>query len=442
MPELAFVPHSHTLVYNTYGAAGESLLELVTPEGVPIRSIALPPETGRNPGLQVNPRFLTVETDQDEVIVLDLDSGKEIHRIALAPSRVPFFDPQGDVGYRNISTFLAPTADVLLVSQRYQGVYGDGLARLFDLNQPGQEAFRLETAMPFSNRGDLSPDGAKFALGGLWNGDVRIWSTQNGGQSLLLKGHTDVVNQAIFSPDGAKLATVSADGAARLWEAESGKPLRTLDGHQGWVLCGTFAPDGTGLLTYGSDHTLRLWSVATGEETRRFESPVPGVIITGIWFTAPHTVLIDVSDRYCSGCRSRSFLLDTNSGAVTEQPWQWLAVYPAPDGTWLLRHGAYPDYRLGIGVWADGQFQAEKELSLTSSNNAWKIGLAPGGQWVYTFNVNGINVFDRSSGEQVDLAANYLCFDCVNEGELEVDPNGLFLVTNEHGNAIIWGVPE
>jgi len=64
------------------------------------------------------------------------------------------------------------------------------------------------------------------------------------------------------------------------------------------------------------------------------------------------------------------------------------------------------------------------------------------GKWIYTFNHNGINVFDRNSGEQADLAANYLCSGCSQRGDMEVDPNGLFLVENTPGSVILWGVPE
>lgn len=90
----------------------------------------------------------------------------------------------------------------------------------------------------------------------------------------------------------------------------------------------------------------------------------------------------------------------------------------------------------------DGQFQPEKEIALTSLNNSYKIGLSPDGQWLYTFNMNGINVFDRNSGEQVGLAANYLCGGCTQHGKIEVHPTGLFLVENAPGSLILWGVPE
>src|SRR5258705_829169 len=44
-------------------------------------------------------------------------------------------------------------------------------------------------------------------------------------ERLVLKGHTDPVWSAAFSPDGKRIVTASLDNTARLWDAESGKPI-------------------------------------------------------------------------------------------------------------------------------------------------------------------------------------------------------------------------
>ncbi|WP_238430829.1 WD40 repeat domain-containing serine/threonine protein kinase [Frankia nepalensis] len=77
-----------------------------------------------------------------------------------------------------------------------------------------------------------------------------------------LAGHTGDVLSVAFAPDGATLATTSADGAVRLWSVGDagavafGAPLR---GHEGRVLAAAFSPDGRVLATGGGDHTARLW---------------------------------------------------------------------------------------------------------------------------------------------------------------------------------------
>ena len=127
-----------------------------------------------------------------------------------------------------------------------------------------------------------------------------------------LKGHTQPVYSAAFSPDGKRVVTGSFDGTARIWDTGTGKVLRTLDigmlvyfvafspdGKQILVACGesnldlkfttfildaesggllkmfeghtdavnsaAFSPDGKRIVTASRDKTARIWNV----ETRR-----------------------------------------------------------------------------------------------------------------------------------------------------------------------------
>ena len=47
-----------------------------------------------------------------------------------------------------------------------------------------------------------------------------------------LKGHTDWVNRARFSPDGTRIVTAGFDHTARLWKAATGELIATLAGHR------------------------------------------------------------------------------------------------------------------------------------------------------------------------------------------------------------------
>ena len=55
---------------------------------------------------------------------------------------------------------------------------------------------------------------------------ARPWDAATGASLTVLQGHTSGVTSAAFSPDGARVVTVSNDNTARLWEVW---PLLTAD---------------------------------------------------------------------------------------------------------------------------------------------------------------------------------------------------------------------
>src|SRR5262245_66287423 len=70
---------------------------------------------------------------------------------------------------------------------------------------------------------------------------------------LTLKGHTDAVHSATFSPDGSRVLTGSYDQPKNVGEAKSGAEVLTLKGHTGAVTSATFSPDGSRVLTGSHD---------------------------------------------------------------------------------------------------------------------------------------------------------------------------------------------
>jgi WD40 repeat protein len=83
-------------------------------------------------------------------------------------------------------------------------------------------------------------------------------------------GHSNMVNSAIFSPDGKYVLTASDDKTARLWELESGREVRRFEGHSAWVNSAIFSPDGKNILTSADDETV-LWEVESGRRVGRLK---------------------------------------------------------------------------------------------------------------------------------------------------------------------------
>jgi WD40 repeat protein len=91
----------------------------------------------------------------------------------------------------------------------------------------------------------VAPDGGRLAVGGVTTITVhRLAGHDIAGKPVHFRGHTKRVECIEFSPDGARLASASADGTLRLWDAATGECARAFAlklGPLHWV---TFAPDG------------------------------------------------------------------------------------------------------------------------------------------------------------------------------------------------------
>ncbi|MEQ8958900.1 MAG: hypothetical protein RLP02_13410, partial [Coleofasciculus sp. C2-GNP5-27] len=104
----------------------------------------------------------------------------------------------------------------------------------------------------FSPDGELIASASRDRTVKLWRPDGTLVTT--------LQGHQDSITRVSFSPDSRLIASSSWDGTVKLWRRD-GSLVRTLTGHEGHVYSVSFSPDGEHLATTGADGTVRLWRV-------------------------------------------------------------------------------------------------------------------------------------------------------------------------------------
>jgi hypothetical protein len=121
----------------------------------------------------------------------------------------------------------------------------------------------------------FSPDGARLATASR-DGAVRIADVATGREIARLTHQAGVFDVA-FCPGGSRVAAASADKAL-LWDLRTDRQLRWF-AHDDRVWAVAFNPDGTRLATASHDHSARVWDASSGQELARFahEAPVAGV---------------------------------------------------------------------------------------------------------------------------------------------------------------------
>src|SRR4030095_3332927 len=94
-------------------------------------------------------------------------------------------------------------------------------------------------------------------------------------------GHTNMVWQTAWSPDGKRLASCSTDGTIKIWAVPERRLLRTLTGHDGIVIAVAWLPGGKQVVgvsrsDFGNSGEAKIWNAETGRAEATFRAPTSG----------------------------------------------------------------------------------------------------------------------------------------------------------------------
>jgi WD40 repeat protein len=183
--------------------------------------------------------------------VLDLSTKKEVIAAKTARGGAWFleFTPD-DRMLVSASRFEIAATDVASGEIRWRKpvrAFSGGLwVRRLDISRDG-------TAVAFAVIGDPKQGGG---------GQVRVFELEDGTERFDPIVATEEVAMAVrFSPDSSQLVTAAGygDPVIRIWDARDGKPVGKLEGHRRFVTGLVFTPDGKKLISSSADYTIRIW---------------------------------------------------------------------------------------------------------------------------------------------------------------------------------------
>src|SRR5262249_47106643 len=98
------------------------------------------------------------------------------------------------------------------------------------------------------------------------DGAVGIWDAQTGKLKAFLRGNRGHGGTAVFSPDGARVLTASADGTARLWnvEPQADASIVVLTGPDEGIRTAAFSRDRRLVVTGANNGAAIIWDAETG----------------------------------------------------------------------------------------------------------------------------------------------------------------------------------
>ncbi|MDT8303616.1 MAG: serine/threonine-protein kinase [Sedimentisphaerales bacterium] len=112
----------------------------------------------------------------------------------------------------------------------------------------------------------FNPDGRLCAIGGgtsSIDAGVYVIDVNTGYVVQVYEGHSRMIRDVVFSPDGTRIVTTSFDGTAKVWLVSPPEFL-SLEGHNQAVWAIAVSPNCQWLATGSLDQTAKIWDIESG----------------------------------------------------------------------------------------------------------------------------------------------------------------------------------
>ena len=190
--------------------------------------------------------------------------------------------------------------------------------------------------------GQLTIKAAEGEVGQITRGHLAVWNARSGDLLRRPIRFGGAISQVVYSPSGATLAVVLADGTVPLVDSKTMKVLRTLktDTEVPPTYFAAFSPDGKTVATGGLSGVVRLWDESTGRQIRRFLAAAGAVL--SVFFDPTGELIVT------AGTDGTTRLWDAATGK------QFGATLPGVDNVWAVADFTHDGSRIVV-VYSNGQ---------------------------------------------------------------------------------------
>ena len=242
-------------------------------------------------------------------VAYSIDGSKVISGSECHPASIRLWDAQnGDMiwDYNVGNVLMCQTSVKMSASGQYVGSMEESGNLIILQHNTGNNPTLLYTINVGSGGSyslDFSPDNNYVAVDGNSN-KVKIYKLSDGNLEKTLTGHAGDVISVVYSPDGSKILSGSADNTAKLWDT-SGTIINTIPNLGSDVVCVRFNADGSKFFVATKDGLIKIYDTVTYAELASISSPETlnqiAVSTDGTWLIA--------------GCDTSARLFSTVTGA-------------------------------------------------------------------------------------------------------------------------------